>query len=151
MREIGMHRGSECSNSRSDDLNSPKRAKRNFSLGRVASFLNFSHSFAGRTLSQFCAFLFPFSFLFFFLRLFLATPLPPTRFRTSSWKLMFHRLCGHCLRSSRWSSCAFNDSVFFVPIFFAESSGLLVAPRRTSIFFRFSRLPENRVIVMTLL
>lgn len=89
-----------------DDLNSPKRAERNYpSPRRVASSLNFSHSFAGRTCSQFCAF--PRRL---FLPLSFATSLPPTRFRTSSWKLVFQRLCSRYLRSSRVALLALSTT-----------------------------------------
>lgn len=110
-----------------DDLNSPKRAERNYpffpslylSAGResIATSLNFSHSFAtcgsaersaGWTLSQFRALLPPprsssttSLFFFVFFHPFLATTRPPTRFRTSSWKLVFHRLCSRGHHSHR--------------------------------------------------
>lgn len=66
-----------------NDLNSPKRAERNYSSprteSRAESSLNFSHSFAGWTRSQVYA-------VPFFLLLSLTTSLPPSRFRNAVLK-----------------------------------------------------------------
>lgn len=83
-----------------NDLNSPKRAKRNYSFSQDKSHRPLTFPILSRL--QFRAFLPPFLSLSFTMLL------PPTRFRTPSWKLMFHRLRSHCLRSSRDGRPAFS-------------------------------------------
>ena len=129
-----------------NDLNSPKfhPCETKLLLRQVASSLNFSHSFVGRSCLRFCAFLPP------FLPHSFATSLSPPCFRNA--ELETHVPIALQPRFSRWS-CVFvdGDSTFSTSTLSTGFSRLFIASRQTRISFHFSRLPRDYAIIMILL